>query len=210
MTLLSIENVGKTFGIKPLFSGVTFGLEEGEKIGVIGANGSGKSTLLRVITGEEAPDTGRVVISNGKRVAMLPQNPPFDPEETVLSAVFRGGNEALQRKLDLPLGLSDPDLSVLPRRGTARPAPPSNRASRSAARTEAQAGAGTGTGHGDGTRERAARDDGPSRRRRPAGGAPRKGQTGGRPGQARKKAPRASKAARGDGPRSRTSGAQGR
>jgi len=101
MTLLSIENVGKTFGIKPLFSGVTFGLEEGEKIGVIGANGSGKSTLLRVITGEEAPDTGRVVISNGKRVAMLPQNPPFDPEETVLSAVFRGGNEALQRKLDL-------------------------------------------------------------------------------------------------------------
>ncbi|NDD63029.1 MAG: ABC transporter ATP-binding protein [Acidobacteria bacterium] len=101
MTLLSIENVGKTFGIKPLFSGVTFGLEEGEKIGVIGANGSGKSTLLRVITGEEAPDTGRVVISNGKRVAMLPQNPPFDPAETILTAVFRGGNEALQRKLDL-------------------------------------------------------------------------------------------------------------
>lgn len=101
MTLLSIENVGKTFGIKPLFSGVTFGLDEGEKIGVIGANGSGKSTLLRVIAGEETPDTGRVVITNGKRVAMLPQNPPFDPTETVLSAVFRGGNEALQRKLDL-------------------------------------------------------------------------------------------------------------
>lgn len=101
MTLLSLENVGKTFGIKPLFSGVTFGLEEGEKIGVIGANGSGKSTLLRVIAGDEVPDTGRVVISTGKRVAMLPQNPPFDPEETVLTAVFRGGNEALQSKLDL-------------------------------------------------------------------------------------------------------------
>lgn len=101
MTLLSIENVGKSFGIKPLFSGVTFGLDEGEKIGVIGANGSGKSTLLRVIAGEETPDSGRVVISTGKRVAMLPQNPPFRPEETVLSAVFRGGNEALQRKLDL-------------------------------------------------------------------------------------------------------------
>ena len=101
MALLSLENVGKSFGIKPLFSGVTFGLEEGEKIGVIGANGSGKSTLLRVIAGEEVADTGRVVISNGRRVAMLPQNPPFDPEASVLAAVFHGSNEALQSKLDL-------------------------------------------------------------------------------------------------------------
>jgi ABC transport system ATP-binding/permease protein len=101
MALLSLENVGKSFGIKPLFTGVTFGLEEGEKIGVIGANGSGKSTLLRVIAGEEIPDTGRVVISTGRRVAMLPQNPPYDPEETILSAVFHGGNEALQSKIDL-------------------------------------------------------------------------------------------------------------
>ena len=101
MTLLSLENVGKSFGIKPLFTGVTFGLEEGEKIGVIGANGSGKSTLLRVIAGEEVADTGRVVISTGRRVAMLPQNPPFDPEETILAAVFHGGNDALTSKLEL-------------------------------------------------------------------------------------------------------------
>lgn len=101
MVLLSLENVSKSFGIKPLFTGVTFGLEDGEKIGVIGANGSGKSTLLKVISGEEVPDTGRVVISTGRLVATLPQNPPFDPEATVLAAVFHGGNDALQSKLDL-------------------------------------------------------------------------------------------------------------
>lgn len=101
MNILSLENVSKTFGIKPLFSAVSFGLDEADKIGVIGANGSGKSTLLKVIAGEEEADTGRVVIANGKVVAYLSQNPPFDPEQTVLEAVFAGSNEALHQKLEL-------------------------------------------------------------------------------------------------------------
>ncbi|HMX29205.1 MAG TPA: ATP-binding cassette domain-containing protein, partial [Blastocatellia bacterium] len=101
MNILSLENVSKTFGIKPLFSSVSFGLDESDKIGVIGANGSGKSTLLKVIAGEEAPDTGRVVIANGKVIAYLSQNPPFDPEQTVIEAVFAGSNEALHQKLGL-------------------------------------------------------------------------------------------------------------
>jgi ATP-binding cassette subfamily F protein uup len=101
MNILSLENVSKTYGIKPLFESVSFGLDESDKVGVIGANGSGKSTLLRVITGEEPPDTGRVVIAGEKIVACLSQNPPYDPDETVIEAVFSGGNEALRRKLDL-------------------------------------------------------------------------------------------------------------
>src|SRR5262245_31180106 len=101
MNILSLENVSKSFGIKPLFSSVTFGLDESDKIGVIGANGSGKSTLLKVIAGEESPDTGRVVLANGKVIAHLSQNPPFDPEQTVIEAVFAGSNEALHQKLDL-------------------------------------------------------------------------------------------------------------
>lgn len=101
MNILSLENVSKTFGIKPLFSAVSFGLDEADKIGVIGANGSGKSTLLKVIAGEEEADTGRVVIANGKVVAYLSQNPPFDPEQTVLEAVFAGSNDALHQKLEL-------------------------------------------------------------------------------------------------------------
>jgi len=99
MALLSVEKIAKTFGIKPLFSEVTFGLDAGEKIGVIGANGSEKSTLLRVIAGEEVPDTGRVVLSHDRQVAILPQDPPFHPQETILEAVFEGGNGALREKL---------------------------------------------------------------------------------------------------------------
>jgi ATP-binding cassette subfamily F protein uup len=101
MNILSLENVSKTFGIKPLFSSVSFGLDESDKIGVIGANGSGKSTLLKVIAGEEEPDAGRIVLANGRVIACLSQNPPFDPDQTVIEAVFAGSNEALHQKLDL-------------------------------------------------------------------------------------------------------------
>src|SRR5262245_33455465 len=101
MNILSLENVSKSFGIKPLFSSVSFGLDERDKIGVIGANGSGKSTLLKVISGEEPPDLGRVVIANGKVIATLAQNPPFDHNQTVIEAVFAGSNEALHQKLEL-------------------------------------------------------------------------------------------------------------
>lgn len=101
MNILSLENVSKSFGIKPLFSSVSFGLDEADKIGVIGANGSGKTTLLKVVGGEEEADSGRVVIANGKVVAYLSQNPPFDPDQTVIEAVFAGSNDALHQKLDL-------------------------------------------------------------------------------------------------------------
>ena len=101
MNILSLENVSKTYGIKPLFESISFGLDESDKVGVIGANGSGKSTLLRIIAGEERPDTGRMVVANEKIVAYLSQNPSYDPDQTVIEAVFTGGNEALRQKLEL-------------------------------------------------------------------------------------------------------------
>src|SRR5262249_39295708 len=99
MNILSLENVSRTFGIKPLFASVTFGLDETDKIGVIGANGSGKSTLLRVIAGAEQADAGRVVLANERVIAYLAQNPPYEPTQTVSEAVFSGNNEALNQKL---------------------------------------------------------------------------------------------------------------
>jgi ATP-binding cassette subfamily F protein uup len=88
MNILSLENVGKNYGVKPLFENATFGIEETDKIGIIGANGSGKTTLLKVIAGTEQPDTGKVVRTQGKTLAYLAQNPLIDENATVLEMIF--------------------------------------------------------------------------------------------------------------------------
>ncbi|MEO6590196.1 MAG: ABC-F family ATP-binding cassette domain-containing protein [Pyrinomonadaceae bacterium] len=88
MNILSLENVSKNYGIKPLFENVTLGFEDTDKIGIIGANGSGKSTFLKVAAGQETPDTGKIIRANGKTLAFLPQNPQFDDEKTVLETIF--------------------------------------------------------------------------------------------------------------------------
>ncbi len=88
MNILSLENVSKDYGIKPLFENVTLGLDHRDKIGIIGTNGSGKTTLLRVIAGLETPDTGRVVRAPGKTLAYLSQNPAFEESLTVLETIF--------------------------------------------------------------------------------------------------------------------------
>lgn len=100
MNIVSLENVSKNFGIKPLFENVTLGLEDRDKIGIIGANGSGKTTLLRVIAGLEEPDTGRVVRAKGKSLAYLSQNPPFDDNLTVLETIFASSGGVMQTILD--------------------------------------------------------------------------------------------------------------
>jgi ATP-binding cassette subfamily F protein uup len=96
MNILSLEDISKNYGLKPLFSGVTLGLDEADKIGVIGSNGSGKTTLLRIIAGVEPADTGRVVIASEKAIAYLPQNPTFNKEDTVLDTVFAANNETMR------------------------------------------------------------------------------------------------------------------
>lgn len=96
MNILTVEGLRKSFGMKPLLEDVTFGLGDDEKMGLIGANGSGKSTLMRLISGEETADGGRVMIPARSRVAFLPQNPEFDPEHTVIDAVFDRGDPTLR------------------------------------------------------------------------------------------------------------------
>ncbi|MFN3598049.1 MAG: ABC-F family ATP-binding cassette domain-containing protein [Rubricoccaceae bacterium] len=95
MALLSLDAVRKSYGTKPLLEDVSFSLAEGERVGVIGRNGSGKTTLLRLVAGAESPDGGRIFVAPGRRVAYLPQQPPFDPAQTVLDAVFAGDDPAL-------------------------------------------------------------------------------------------------------------------
>jgi ATP-binding cassette subfamily F protein uup len=92
MHILSLESIGKSFGLKPLFAGVSLGLDSKDRVGVVGVNGSGKTTFLRLIAGLEQPDDGRIVFAEGVSIGYLPQNPPFNPEQIVLDAVFSAGD----------------------------------------------------------------------------------------------------------------------
>ena len=107
MNILSLENVSKNYGIKPLFENVTVGLEDRDKIGIIGANGSGKTTLLRVIAGREEPDTGKVTRAGGKTIAYLSQNPPIDEEATVLETIFAASSGVMKTILDYEAACHD-------------------------------------------------------------------------------------------------------
>ena len=84
---LSLINVTKRFGADPILDGLSFGLFQGEKVGLIGRNGAGKSTLFRLLSGDESPDAGEVVITQGLRVARLSQEPHFAPGATVRQAL---------------------------------------------------------------------------------------------------------------------------
>lgn len=96
MNILSLENVSKNYGFRPLFENVTLGLEDRDKIGIIGANGSGKTTLLKLIAGIEEPDSGRVTRAKGKSLAYLSQNPPYDDKLTVLETIFASSSGVMQ------------------------------------------------------------------------------------------------------------------
>lgn len=85
-SFLQIEGLTKSYGDRMLFADVTFGINEGDKIGIVAKNGTGKSTMLRIIAGEEAPDSGTVTARSGLRIGYLPQLPVYSPGTTVLNA----------------------------------------------------------------------------------------------------------------------------
>ncbi len=119
MNYLSIENLSKSYGDRLLFADIAFGVDEGEKIGIVARNGTGKSTLLRILAGEESPDDGRVVYRRDLRVGYLPQEPVFAPGITVGEAAVENLDQdnhptdadAMQRLLT-SLGLPDPSMRV--------------------------------------------------------------------------------------------------
>lgn len=92
--ILSVENLGHSYGVRTLFKNISFNIEEGDKIGVIGVNGTGKSTLLRDIANNE-PGEGKITVNGSCVIEYLPQDPAFDPEATVLEQVFRGESAQL-------------------------------------------------------------------------------------------------------------------
>lgn len=108
---LQIEGVSKSFGDKLLFEDVTFGIFEGDKVGLIAKNGMGKTTLLRIIAGEEVADSGNIVFHNGLRIGFLHQMPDFAPEMTVIEACLSSNNSVSSAisKYELALVSGDGD-----------------------------------------------------------------------------------------------------
>ncbi len=86
--VVNIEEVSKAFDIKELLIGVSLGVSEGDRIGIVGRNGAGKSTLMKVIAGIESPDAGRVTKSNSARIGLLSQVDSANPESTVGEVVL--------------------------------------------------------------------------------------------------------------------------
>ena len=111
MNLLSIENISKSYSEKQLLDNISLGINQGDKIGVIGINGTGKSTLLKIISGIEYPDEGRVIKGNTITIEYLSQNPNFHAEATVLEQVFRGESPLMKLIREYEKEIQDPNSS---------------------------------------------------------------------------------------------------
>lgn len=90
MNILNIEHIHKIYGEKIIFDDVSCGIQEGDKVGIIGINGTGKSTLLKMIAGKEEPDEGQIIRQNGLKIAYMPQNPEFPDGATVMDYALDG------------------------------------------------------------------------------------------------------------------------
>ncbi|NLE25231.1 MAG: ABC-F family ATP-binding cassette domain-containing protein [Clostridiaceae bacterium] len=94
--ILSAEKISKSYSEKVLINEISLGINEGEKIGLIGVNGTGKTTLLRVLAGNEAYDTGNIIYSNGIKIEYLPQDPDFIDGTTILEQIFKGNSPVMK------------------------------------------------------------------------------------------------------------------
>ena len=119
MNILNLEHITKRYVSRPILTDITMGIEDTDRIGVVGINGTGKSTFLSIIAGTEEPDEGKVIMRSGLRIACLPQDPVFDREKTLAqNIVVQTGErdeywntEGEVRNMLLRLGIADPDCS---------------------------------------------------------------------------------------------------
>lgn len=96
MNYLSVENISKSFGERTLFSDISFGINKDQKVAFIAKNGTGKTSILKIITGEDTPDTGQVVMRKDIKMAFLPQEPNLDPELSVEESIFASDSDILK------------------------------------------------------------------------------------------------------------------
>ncbi|MDE6485309.1 MAG: ABC-F family ATP-binding cassette domain-containing protein [Duncaniella sp.] len=121
VSYLQVENLTKSYGDRMLFDSITFGVEEGDKIGIVAKNGTGKSTLLRILSGTEAPDSGNVVFRNDLRVGFLEQLPNFEPGLTVSEVCFNAVKDNPAHQTEDRWTLSDRVTTMLSSLGLHNP-----------------------------------------------------------------------------------------
>lgn len=119
MNILNLENISKTYMEKKVLDNVCIGIDDSDKIGVVGANGTGKSTLLAITAGKIEADDGRVVMGNDIRISYLPQNPQFDMDKTLLENItdsIYAGNDHWDKMGEIKanlakFGIDDPECN---------------------------------------------------------------------------------------------------
>ena len=111
MHYVSAENVTKSFGVKPLFSNLSFHISEGDKIALIARNGTGKSTLLRILAGKEFEDSGKIWISRDVDIALFEQNPEFMEKETILQNIFFHDHPVMNAIREYELSMESEDYA---------------------------------------------------------------------------------------------------
>ena len=109
MNVLSVENVSKAFGIRELFTDLSFGIEEGQKVALVAKNGTGKSTLLHMLAGKDEPDAGRITFNKEIKWAILLQDEAFDANGTAIDFLFAADNLMTKaiRAYDLAIATGD-------------------------------------------------------------------------------------------------------
>jgi ABC transport system ATP-binding/permease protein len=107
MNIISVDSVSKTLKDAPLFEGISFGIDSGDRIGLVGRNGCGKTTLLKLISGAMAPDSGAISRSKGISVSTLEQNPLFSPDMSLRDFLLLGDAPLIRLAADYEACLAD-------------------------------------------------------------------------------------------------------
>lgn len=109
MNYLSVQDLGKSYGIQTLFKGLNFSVDQGQKVALVARNGTGKTTILKALAGVEPPDTGEIVYRKGIQVAFLKQESDFGNAKTVFEAIYESENPMLLAIRAYEAALLNPD-----------------------------------------------------------------------------------------------------
>ena len=113
MHYVSVEGLSKSYGVKPLFSDITFHIEEGDKIALVARNGSGKSTLLRILAGKDTAEGGTVWIHKDVTVALFEQEPVFIEDKSILDNIFHHNHPMINAIKDFEAATDSGDVDLL-------------------------------------------------------------------------------------------------